>query len=159
MGIEIERKFLVDHDKWRAFAKPEGKYYRQGYIFSDPTRTVRVRIANGCGYLTLKGGRQGKMSRSEFEYEIPVADAEEMLNTLAQNGTEKTRYCIPAGDFVWEVDEFAGDNEGLIVAEIELDNEEDEFDIPEWITEEVTEDHRYANSSLAVHPFKDWTNK
>jgi len=159
MGVEIERKYLVDHDKWHALARPEGKYYRQGYIFSDPTRTVRVRIANGCGYLTLKGGRQGKMSRSEFEYEIPVADAEEMLNTLAQNGTEKNRYCIPAGDFIWEVDEFTGDNEGLIVAEIELDSEDDEFEIPDWITKEVTEDHRYANSSLAVHPFKDWADK
>jgi adenylate cyclase len=156
MGVEIERKFLVDHDKWRNLSKPEGKHYKQGYIFSDHTRTVRVRIADGHGYITLKGGRQGKMSRSEFEYEIPAADAQEMLNTLSQNGTEKIRYCIPAGDFVWEVDEFLGDNEGLIVAEIELDSEEDEFERPDWIAAEVTDDHRYANSSLAVHPFKEW---
>lgn len=156
MGVEIERKYLVDHELWRSLDKPKGKHYKQGYIFSDETRTVRVRVADGHGYLTLKGGRQGKMSRSEFEYEIPAGDAEEMLSTLAQNGTEKTRYCIPAGEFVWEVDEFLGDNEGLIVAEIELDSEEDEFEIPGWITLEVTDDHRYANSSLAVHPFKDW---
>jgi CYTH domain-containing protein len=156
MGIEIERKFLVDHDKWNSLAKPAGKHYKQGYIFSDPTRTVRVRIADGHGYLTLKGGRQGKMSRSEFEYEIPVADADEMLKTLSQNGTEKIRYRIPAGKFTWEVDVFLGDNEGLIVAEIELGSEEDEFEKPDWLGEEVTDDHKYANSNLAVNPFKNW---
>lgn len=156
MGIEIERKFLVDHDKWRNFDKPAGKHYKQGYIFSDETRTVRVRVANGRGFITMKGGLKGKMSRSEFEYEIPVEDAAEMLNTLAQNGTEKIRYCISAGDFMWEVDEFMENNEGLIVAEIELNSEEDEFEKPDWIACEVTDDHRYANSSLAVHPFKSW---
>lgn len=159
MGVEIERKFLVDHEKWNKLAKPEGKHYKQGYIFSDETRTVRIRVAAGKGYITLKGGRQGKMSRSEFEYEIPAADAGEMLRTLAQNGTEKIRYEIPAAGFTWEVDEFSGDNEGLIVAEIELNSEDDEFEIPEWITEEVTDDHRYANSNLAVHPFKYWAEK
>lgn len=159
MGIEIERKFLVDHDKWHKVDKPEGKHYKQGYIFSDETRTVRVRVADGHGYITLKGGRQGKMSRSEFEYEIPVEDAEEMLNTLAPNGTEKIRYCIPADGFMWEVDEFLADNEGLIVAEIELNSEDDEFETPDWIAAEVTDDHCYANSSLAVHPFKRWPAK
>jgi adenylate cyclase len=160
MGIEIECKFLVDHDKWHNLDKPEGKHYRQGYVFSDETRTVRIRIAGEHGYITLKGGKQGKMSRSEFEYDIPVADAEEMLNTLTQNGTEKMRYRIPAGgDFTWEVDEFLGDNAGLIIAEIELTNEDDEFKKPDWIAGEVTDDHRYANSSLAVHPFKEWSEK
>ncbi len=156
MGVEIERKFLVDHDKWHKLDKPEGKHYKQGYIFSDETRTVRVRIADGHGYLTLKGGRQGKMSRSEFEYEIPVNDAEELLKTLSQNGTEKIRYRIPAGDFTWEVDVFLGDNKGLIVAEKELRSEDDEFKKPDWIGEEVTDDHRYANSNLAVKPYSKW---
>ena len=159
MGIEIERKFLVDHGKWNKLDKPEGKHYQQGYVYSDETRTVRIRIAGEQGFITLKGGRQGKIGRSEFEYQIPVADAGEMLKTLTQNGTEKIRYRIPAGEFVWEVDVFAGDNEGLIVAEIELNSEDDEFEKPDWITEEVTDDYRYANSNLAINPYKHWTNK
>jgi adenylate cyclase len=156
MGVEIERKFLVDHAAWQKLDKPQGIHYKQGYILSDDKRTVRVRIAGGHGYITLKGALEGRMSRSEYEYEIPVADAGEILKAFTNNGTEKIRYRIPAGDFTWEVDEFSGDNAGLIVAEIELKSENDKFEKPGWIAEEVTDDYRYANSNLAVHPYKDW---
>lgn len=155
MAIEIERKFLVDLDAWQQLEKPEGVHYQQGYIPSDDNCTVRVRIAGAHGYITLKGRTKG-ISRSEFEYEIPLADAEAMLKQFTQNGTEKVRYKFPAGNRVWEVDEFLGPNKGLIVAEIELGSENEKFEKPDWITEEVTEDKRYANSNLAVHPFLEW---
>lgn len=160
MGIEIERKFLVDHDAWDALSKPAGVQYKQGYILSDETRTVRVRVTEHHGYITLKGpSGVNRMSRAEYEYEIPIAEAEQILAGFTTNGTQKIRYRIPAGNFTWEVDVFSGDNNGLIVAEIELTSEEDEFEIPAWITEEVTADGRYANSSLAIHPFKHWAKQ
>jgi adenylate cyclase len=155
MGVEIERKFLVDQQDWQQTEKPEGVYYRQGYIPSDDNCTVRVRIAGEHGYITLKGRTKG-ISRTEYEYEIPVADAEAMLREFTQHGTEKIRYKFPAGNRVWEVDEFLGPNKGLIVAEIELGSEDEAFDKPTWITEEVTDDMRYANSNLAIHPFLEW---
>jgi len=156
MGIEIERKFLVDHEAWHKLEKPKGAHYRQGYILSDDTRTVRVRITDMHGYITLKGSGNGGISRKEYEYEIPIADGKDILNEFAENGTEKIRYRIPNGNFTWEVDVFLGDNEGLIVGEIELNNEDDEFEKPDWITQEVSDDGRYANSRLAVKPYKDW---
>jgi adenylate cyclase len=156
MGVEIERKFLVDHAAWQKLDKPAGTHYQQGYILNDDKRAVRIRVAGEHGYITLKGALAGKISRPEYEYEVPVAEAVEILKAFTNNGTEKVRYCIPAGDFTWEVDVFSGDNEGLIVAEIELKSEDDEFEKPDWIAEEVTDDHRYANSNLAIHPFKDW---
>jgi adenylate cyclase len=158
MGIEIERKFLVDHDKWNKLEKPQGKNYKQGYIVSDEKRTVRVRVTDTNGYITIKGKMPGNISRAEFEYEIPIADANEMLHTLTVNGTEKTRYRIPLGGFVWEVDVFKGDNHGLIVAEIELDSEEDEFEKPDWLANEVTDDTRYSNARLAVNPYNNWSH-
>lgn len=158
MGVEIERKFLVDHEAWHKMKKPDGVHYRQGYILNDDKRSVRVRVTDKHSYLTLKGSGDSHVSRKEYEYEIPVSDGKELLKAFTKSGTEKIRYRIPAGDFTWEVDEFLGDNAGLIVAEIELKNEQDKFEKPDWVTREVTDDERYTNSSLAVHPFKDWTH-
>lgn len=152
MGIEIERKFLVNKKLWKALDKPEGKHYRQGYLLNGKEQIVRIRIAGDQGFITIKGAGEG-ISRLEYEYEIPKSDAQEMLDRFKPEGTEKIRYRIPEGNgLVWEVDEFLGDNQGLIVAEIELDAEEQLFAHPDWLDKEVTEDPRYSNSSLALHP-------
>lgn len=154
MGIEIERKFLVKKELWQALEKPEGTHYRQGYLMNSDDRVVRVRIAGDQGFLTIKGASEG-ISRREYEYEIPKADAVDMLDRFRPEGTEKIRYCIPEDSgLVWEVDEFLGANEGLIVAEIELVAEEQSFTKPEWIDQEVTYDERYANSNLALNPIR-----
>jgi len=154
MGQEIERKFLLANDGWRGLV--EGVAYCQGYIATQGHRTVRVRIAGPTGYLTLKGPVQG-LSRPEFEYEIPVDEARDILETLCDRPfVAKTRYKIPVGDFVWEVDEFEGDNAGLILAEVELRSEEQSFERPSWIGQEVTGDRRYYNSYLVQNPFQSW---
>ncbi len=156
MGIEIERKFLVDHEKWQQAAKPEGVYYRQGYLLDEIQRTIRIRIAGDKAFITIKGVTAG-ISRKEFEYEIPLNDASELLAGFALSEVEKIRYCIYFGDKLWEVDEFLGDNTGLMVAEIELQQEDETFEKPDWIAAEVSHDVRYYNSNLALHPYKDWT--
>lgn len=154
MAIEIERKFLVKSDGWRNLAV--GEVYRQGYMSTENGLTVRVRVVGEQGYLTIKGPSVGN-SRSEYEYPIPVEDAQEMLNTLCQSPLiEKTRYKISHGKLIWEVDEFAGDNHGLIVAEVELKEEAQVVELPDWIGEEVSHDRRYANSNLARNPFRKW---
>lgn len=158
MGVEIERKFLVDHGKWRNFNKPEGKAYRQGYLINEPQKTVRVRIAGDEAFITIKGATNG-FSRKEYEYEIPLKDGLELLENFLPAGTSKKRYRITFKGKVWEVDEFADENAGLIVAEIELKDEKEPFEKPDWLAEEVTEDTRYYNSNLAVHPFQSWKNK
>ncbi|MDB5137697.1 MAG: hypothetical protein JWP37_4300 [Mucilaginibacter sp.] len=155
MGAEIERKFLVEHEKWALVDKPAGTHYRQGYIVSNKKQTVRVRISDTKGFLNLKS-KVSEITRKEFEYEIPLEDGIEILNLFTKNGTEKVRYRIPFKGKIWEVDVFLGDNTGLVVAEIELISEDEEFEVPGWITKEVTDDGRYANSNLAVHPFKEW---
>jgi adenylate cyclase len=155
MPTEIERKFLVDHEKWALVTKPEGKLYNQGYILSEEERTVRIRVTDTAAYITLKGASTG-ISRSEYEYTIPVSDGNEILKSFARSAVEKTRYKINYAGHLWEVDVFAGQNTGLIVAEIELEHESEPFDKPEWITEEVSHDSRYTNASLSVVPFKDW---
>lgn len=156
MGTEIERKFLVKGAGWRSLA--QGVVYRQGYITASPDRTVRVRVAGDQGYLTLKGASQG-ISRSEYEYAIPLQDATEMLDQLCQRPLiEKTRYRIPWGDVVWEVDEFAGENQGLIMAEVELTDPDQTVTLPEWIGAEVSADPRYFNANLARHPFRNWAS-
>ncbi|MGZ4000130.1 MAG: CYTH domain-containing protein [Mucilaginibacter sp.] len=155
MGLEIERKFLVDHAQWDRLEKPAGTHYKQGYLLADPGRTIRVRISDKEAYINLKS-KNSQVSRNEYEYEIPLQDAKEILKAFTQNGTEKTRYVIPFAGKHWEVDVFMGDNEGLIVAEIELESEDEVFEKPEWVTEEVTEDGRYTNAALAKHPFKNW---
>jgi adenylate cyclase len=154
MGVEIERKFLVAGDAWRALGTPV--LLRQGYLSSDPDRTVRVRVEDGAGTMTIKGRSVGA-TRGEWEYPIPLADANELLDRLCQQPIiEKYRSRIALGGNVWEVDEFLGANAGLVVAEIELASEEQAFDKPDWIADDVTHDKRYFNSSLIRHPFSGW---
>ncbi|MBX2865488.1 MAG: CYTH domain-containing protein [Leptolyngbyaceae cyanobacterium MAG.088] len=154
MAKEIERKFLIQGDHWRDLAK--GRYYCQGYVPTQGKQTVRVRIIEDKGYLTLKGPVVG-ISRSEFEYEIPLTDAQTILAELCQKPViEKHRYRIVLGDVVWEVDEFLGENQGLLLAEVELSDADQTVDLPTWIGEEVTGDPRYYNSNLVEYPFKNW---
>ncbi len=154
MAKEIERKFLVVGDAWRALAK--GTVYRQGYLSTVKERTVRVRTIDDAAFLTIKGITVG-MTRAEYEYEIPTADATEMLDDLCEKPIiEKSRYKIPFEGFTWEVDEFAGVNDGLIVAEIELADENQAFTKPDWIGEEVSGDPRYFNANLIAHPYSNW---
>jgi len=151
---EIERKFLVSGEDWRALAR--GTRYRQGYLSTVKERTVRVRTIDDRAFLTVKGVSVGA-TRSEYEYEIPAADADEMLNALCEKPIiEKNRYKIPLGSITWEVDEFLGVNEGLIVAEVELQSEDQSFPKPAWIGEDVTDDPRYFNANLIARPFSTW---
>lgn len=165
MAKEIEHKYLVTSEAFKLLA--QGTYYRQGYVPTLNGMTVRVRIAGEQGYLTMKD-HAVNLTRHEFEYPIPKEDARQMLELMCDKPQiEKTRYVIaaPAGwrpdgtrveGLHWEVDVFGGDNEGLIVAEIEVPTEDTQYDLPEWIGKEVTGDHRYYNSALAKHPFKKW---
>ncbi|HKZ30151.1 MAG TPA: CYTH domain-containing protein [Acidimicrobiia bacterium] len=154
MGIEIERKFLTASEEWRGFG--EGADYRQGYLSTDAERTVRVRTAGERGYLTIKGSSVGA-TRTEYEYEIPVEDARELLDELCTRPLiEKRRFRILYADLTWEVDEFFGENHGLVLAEVELASEEQPVDLPPWIGEEVTGDPRYFNASLVERPFATW---
>jgi len=155
MGKEIERKFLIDQQKWDALNKPAGKVFRQGYLVSTPEKTVRVRTTAGNAWLTIKGISVGA-SRLEYEYEIPLEEATELLDHFAESELAKTRYLIDHAGKTWEVDVFAGDNAGLVVAEIELNSEDESFELPDWIGLEVTEDQRYYNSNLTQHPYKSW---
>ena len=156
MAKEIERKFLVTGDGWRG--RVAGTPYQQGYIRTTyPGQTVRVRIAGMDGYLTLKGPTKG-ITRSEFEYSIPVADAQEMLKTMCDRPLiEKIRYRLPVGELIWEIDEFSGENAGLIVAEVELASETQEIEIPDWLGKEVSGDSRYYNANLSKQPYCTWT--
>ena len=154
MGIEIERKFLVVDSRWKALGTPV--LLRQGYLNADPERTVRVRVQGDQAWLTIKGRSEGA-ARGEWEYPIPVADANELLDRLCpQPFVEKTRTRVALSAHVWEVDEFLGANAGLVVAEIELASEDEAFDKPDWIGAEVTGDPRYYNSSLIKRPFSSW---
>jgi len=155
MAQEIERKFLIKNDSWRNLA--QGIEYRQGYLSTAKERVVRVRTIADKGFLTIKGITTG-ISRSEFEYEIPTEDANLMLDNLCERPLiEKKRYKINYLGLVWEVDEFFGDNQGLILAEVELKNEEQVITLPEWIGEEVSGDPKYFNSNLIKNPFTTWT--
>ena len=154
MGVEIERKFLIKDDSWRANAK--GEKCRQGYLNSAKERVVRVRTIEDKGILTIKGISKGA-TRAEFEYEIPIAEAKAMLDNLCEKPLiEKKRYKIEFGGHVWEVDEFFGENQGLTVAEVELRSEGESFEKPTWIGEEVTGDPKYFNSNLVQHPYTKW---
>ena len=154
MGKEIERKFLVKNSDYKYLAKPE--LYVQGYISNDPERTVRVRIQGKNARLTIKGKNKG-ITRDEFEYNIPVEEARILLNNFClENIVEKYRYVISFEGHIWEVDEFLGDNEGLVIAEIELKEEKERFQIPEWIGEEVSGDPRYFNSNISKIPYREW---
>lgn len=157
MPKEIERKFLVDPGLLPALENPY--VIRQGYIPTQGTATVRIRISNEKAFLTLKGRATG-LTRSEFEYPVPLHDAEKMLQELcAYPLIEKKRYIIPYGGHIWELDIFEGKNEGLIVAEIELDNENEVFERPPWITKEVSFDPRYRNANLITLPYAVWNEK
>ncbi|MGJ5630903.1 CYTH domain-containing protein [Nostoc sp. CALU 1950] len=154
MAKEIERKYLVRGNSWRGLA--EGIVYRQGYIATQDKGTVRIRIVGEKSYLTIKGPNI-KYSRLEFEYPIPLEDAQEMLETLCERPfIEKIRYKIELGGLIWEIDEFDGVNKGLILAEVELSDENQQFELPTWIGEEVSDDFRYFNSNLVKHPFSQW---
>jgi len=154
MGVEIERKFLVKSSAWKKNARYSR--YRQGYIFSEKKGILRVRIVNDKGYLTIKSAPVG-LKRQEYEYEIPLNDASEMLNSLCENYIiEKRRYKVAYGDHLWEIDEFEGLNEGLLLAEIELKDEAESFQKPFWVGKEVTNDRRYHNSYLSKSPYTHW---
>jgi adenylate cyclase len=155
MPQEIERKFLVIGD-FKKFATKHS-VIRQGYLSSVPGRSVRIRINGEKGFITIKGAaNKSGVNRYEWEKEIPVSDAEELLKICEPGVIEKIRYYIPVGEFIFEVDEFYGENEGLIVAEIELKSESDKFEKPEWLGTEVTGDRRYYNSVLCKNPFTRW---
>lgn len=155
MPLEIERKFLVTGD-WKEIAKDSKQLHvKQGYLSKNGNCTVRVRTMNTRGFLTVKGRSKG-ISRSEFEYEIPLSEAEEMLELCTGAIIEKSRYFIPHKGKTWELDVFKGDNKGLIVAEIELGSEDEKFELPDWAGEDVSHDKRYSNSNLSQNPYKDW---
>jgi adenylate cyclase len=155
MALEIERKYLVRLEAWRP-PKSGGTIQRQGYLSVDAARVVRVRRAGRRAWLTVKGQNRG-IARTEFEYPIPVADAEAMLETLCLSPIiEKTRYRVRFGGRVWEVDVFGGANAGLVVAEVELESETAEVNLPPWAGTEVSGDPRYYNANLVRHPFTAW---
>ncbi len=153
MGIEIERKFLV-RDR-SVLTGSTGIPYRQGYLSTDPERAVRVRRTGDHAYLTIKGRSEGA-ARPEFEYEIPAADAEQLLALSKGALIDKTRHRVDHGGLTWEIDVFAGANAGLVVAEVELPSLDWVVEIPDWAGEEVTADPRYYNANLVEHPFSDW---
>ena len=158
MGREIERKFLVKDDSWRQSAEP-GKPYVQGYISVVPERIVRVRTTGEKAVVTLKGKHEG-LGRDEFEYPIPLEDARRILDTMCICPLiEKTRYIVKADGMKWEIDEFARENEGLVIAEVELESENQEVRLPAWVGEEVTRDYRYSNASLVREPYKNWSRR
>lgn len=154
MALEIERKFLVVGSSWRSDVV-ESREMRQGYLSVDPHATVRVRIASAHAHLTVKG-ITANATRDEFEYEIPVPDAVDMLSRLCVARVEKVRHRVPFSGLLWEIDEFAGLNDGLIVAEVELVDPDQPVDLPSWVGTEVTDDPRFANSNLGLSPYCDW---
>ncbi|MCD6354010.1 MAG: CYTH domain-containing protein [Prolixibacteraceae bacterium] len=150
---EIERKFLVDPKKWNPQSR--GVRMKQGYLSVDPERVVRVRVAGEKSFLTVKGNPKG-ISRTEIEFEISRQEAEELMKLCLDFVVEKTRYKQNVGGFIWEIDRFEGLNQGLLLAEIELQNENQLFEMPEWIEKEVSLDPRFFNASLSQHPFTRW---
>lgn len=155
MNLEIERKFLVRDDSWRAAVSGSASM-RQGYLNDERHCSVRVRVSGDKAWLNLKSVTIGAQ-RHEFDYEIPLADANQMLDVLSCKPIiDKTRYFVEIGAHTWEIDVFEGANAGLVVAEIELDHPDEAFEKPAWLGEEVTHDPRYYNTCLANHPYKDW---
>ena len=154
MAQEIERKFRVANDDWRAMATSSSSL-KQGYLSSSAEATVRVRLEDNLGTLTIKSKTKG-ITRNEFEYAIPAQEAKELLMLCSGPLIEKIRYRIPQENHTWEIDVFEGDNYGLIIAEIELTSDEDYFAKPQWLGEEVSGDSRYYNSNLATHPYVNW---
>lgn len=155
MGTEIERKYLVNREKWEAVEKPEPNFYRQGYFKTNPGKSIRIRYSAEHSYITIKS-EPADISRSEFEYEIPNKDALELLDHFCDAELVKKRYQIIHQDQKWEVDVFLKKNEGLIMAEIELESEDELIDLPAWIEKEVTGDKRFYNANLVLNPFARW---
>ena len=158
MPKEIERKFLIDIEKWNNAEKPAGNHFRQGYLVTDPQKTIRVRLTDSKGFLTIKGITEGA-TRAEYEYAIPASDAKELLDNFSVSELSKIRYNIEFKNKTWEVDEFLGDNKGLFIAEIELESEDEVVEMPNWVTKEVTGDIRYYNANLTINPYKNWKQK
>lgn len=155
MPVEIERKFLISGTDWR---QDKGSPYRQGYLNHDKERTVRVRLADKRAFLSVKGITRGA-SRMEFEYEIPAGDAEQLLKLCAGALIQKIRHTVIHQGLKWEIDEFLGENKGLLIAEVELNSEDQIFEKPRWLGREVTADPRYFNSNLAINPYREWRDK
>jgi len=153
MAKEIERKYLLKDDSWRGLA--EGIHYRQGYLSSVKERTVRVRTIQDQGFLTIKGITKG-VTRVEYEYPVPFDDAVELLDLCERPIIDKKRYKVAMDGLIWEIDEFFGENQGLVVAEVELTSEDQSFEKPSWVGEEVSSDPRYYNANLIKHPFCKW---
>ena len=154
MGLEIEKKFLIKNDNWKQFVSEE-KEITQGYLNANPNRTVRVRIAGKLGFLTIKSKSKGS-GRSEFEYEIPIEDATELIELCEKPILSKTRFIVKFENHKWEIDVFEKENKGLVVAEIELSKEDEFFLTPDWIGKEVTEETKYYNSQLIENPYSEW---
>ena len=153
MGKEIERKYLVSGDGWGP--ADDGKLQRQGYLSINDRGTVRVRVEAGRAHLNMKGKQTG-LTRAEYEYEIPLADGKEILDSLCEFVVEKTRYKREVGGKIWDVDVFHGENDGLVTAEVELASEEEPFELPAWAGEDVSLDERYRVAYLCRHPWRDW---
>lgn len=154
MGLEIEKKFLIKNDNWKEIVL-EQKEISQGYLSASPNRTVRVRIMGKVGFLTIKSKSKGSV-RSEFEYEIPLDDAKELMELCEKPILAKTRHWVKHENHTWEIDVFEKENKGLVVAEIELTREDESFLIPDWIGKEVTEETKYYNSQLIENPYSNW---
>lgn len=155
MGVEIERKFLVVNDSWRKTASP-GMRYRQGYLSTDPGNSVRVRVCGDKAWINIKSAVVG-VTRREYEYRIPAADAHAILEELCVKPLiEKTRFIVEHDGLAWEIDVFEGDNAGLVVAELELDSAGEAFTLPAWAGAEVSGDIRYYNQRLVGHPYSEW---
>jgi len=157
MPTEIERKFLLKNNNWKPLVA-RSYILKQGYLSTQPERSVRVRIKGGKGILTIKGKTEG-IARAEYEYEIPVVEANELLQLCEKPIIEKTRYEVLQGDRTWEIDIFEGVNKGLSMAEIELKSEKETLEAPDWIGEEVSDDFRYFNASLVKHPYSMWSHE
>lgn len=155
MPIEIEHKYLIKPELWKKISPEKSIEIRQGYLLTDPEKTIRVRTKGNKGYLTIKGKPTGA-SRLEYEYEIPISEANELINKFCSNVIEKIRHIVVYETKTWEVDEFKGLNEGLIVTEIELASEDEHYSLPDWVDKNVTDDTRYANSNLSIKPFTSW---
>lgn len=155
MPVEIEHKYLVDKAKWQEVQADNSVEMTQAYMVSEANKTIRVRTADKLAFLTIKGKTQGA-SRAEFEYEIPVNEANELIEQFCTKTVKKRRFYVAFKGKTWEIDVFSDKNEGLIVAEVELDSEMERYEKPDWVTIEVTSDFKYTNSQLAKHPFCDW---
>ncbi|MEO6819833.1 MAG: CYTH domain-containing protein [Ginsengibacter sp.] len=158
MSKEIERKFIVDKEKWNSLEKPAGLHYTQGYLCVDAEKSIRIRITDSKSFITIKG-KLKKATREEYEYDIPVEDAKQMIENLSIGSIFKIRFTINVEKKLWVVDEFLGKNEDLLLAEIELKNVDEQFTLPEWVGKEVTDDDRYYNANLVSNPYENWKHE